>query len=144
MVMLRSFSDPAAGVPEPPGDFKSNYRYLKQLINKALKEGTPLEDLCLIPKTPSIRNPRQLSRDDLLNLLQIVRRIKSRYQALLQSPVPRELERDIRMKLPADRLPWETEALEKVERWQFDVQTVRAQVRKELNDHLNSEFFREA
>ncbi len=39
--MLRSFSDPAAGVPEPPGDFNSNYRYLKQLINKALKEGTP-------------------------------------------------------------------------------------------------------
>lgn len=144
MVMLRSFSDPAAGVPEPPGDFKSNYRHLKQIINKALKEGTPLEELCLIPKNPSVRKPRQLSRDDLLNLLQIVRRIKSRYQALLQSPVPRELERDIRLKLPSDRLPWEAEALEKVERWQFDVQTVRAQVRKELNDHLNSEFFRGA
>lgn len=142
--MLRSFSDPAAGVPEPPGDFKSNYRHLKQIINKALKEGTPLEELCLIPKNPSVRKPRQLSRDDLLNLLQIVRRIKSRYQALLQSPVPRELERDIRLKLPSDRLPWEAEALEKVERWQFDVQTVRAQVRKELNDHLNSEFFRGA
>jgi hypothetical protein len=142
--MLRSFSDPAAGVPEPPGDFKSNYRHLKQIINKALKEGTPLEELCLIPKNPSVPKPRQLSRDDLLNLLQIVRRIKSRYQALLQSPVPRELERDIRLKLPSDRLPWEAEALEKVERWQFDVQTVRAQVRKELNDHLNSEFFRGA
>ena len=143
--MLRSFSDPAAGAPEPPGDFKSNYRYLKQLINKTLKEGTPLEDLRLIPKHSSHKNtPRQLSRDDLFSLLQIIRRIKTRYQALLLSPVPRELERDNLLKLPENRLPWENEALEKVERWQLDVHAVRAQVRKELNDHLNSEFFRDA
>lgn len=142
--MLRSFPDPACGVPEPPGDFKSNYRQLKQLINKALKEGTPIEQLRLIPRNRPDRSPRQFSRDDLLKLLSIIRRIKTRYQALLQSPVPRELERDIQSKAPEVRLPWEIEALEKVERWRNDVFTVRVQVRKELNDHLNSEFFREA
>lgn len=142
--MLRSFSDPATGVPEPPGDFKSNYRQLKQLINKALEEGTPIEQLRLIPRNRPERPPRQFSRDDLLKLLNIIRRIKTRYQALLQSPVPRELERDIRSKAPEVRLPWENEALGKVDRWRKDVFTVRAQVRKELNDHLNSEFFREA
>jgi hypothetical protein len=46
------------------------------------------------------------------------------------------------MKTPQERLPWETEALEKVDQWQRDVETVRYQVRSELNDHLNSEFFR--
>ena len=51
--MLFPFSDPAAGAPEPPGDFNSNYRQLKQLINKALKDGTPLEDLHLIPRMPA-------------------------------------------------------------------------------------------
>jgi hypothetical protein len=142
MGMFRSFSDPAAGVSEPPGDFKSNYRHLKQLINKALKEGTPLEELCLVPKNPTQGKPRQLSRQDLVSLLHIIRRIKVQYQALLESPVPRELERDIRMKTPQERLPWETEALEKVDQWQRDVETVRYQVRSELNDHLNSEFFR--
>jgi hypothetical protein len=140
--MLFSFSHPAAGVSEPPGDFNSNYRHLKRLINKALKEGTPLEELRLIPKNPSTAPQRQLSREDLLKLLHIIRRIKTRYQRLLQSPVPRELERDIRAKTSDLRLPWESEALEKVEQWRHDVGAVRAQVQKELNDHLTGEFFR--
>ncbi|HMK35196.1 MAG TPA: hypothetical protein VK463_09035 [Desulfomonilaceae bacterium] len=140
--MLFSFSNPAAGVSEPPGDFNSNYRHLKRLINKALKEGTPLEELRLIPKKSSTTPHRQLDREDLLKLLHIIRRIKTRYQRLLQSPVPRELERDILAKKSDVRLPWETEALEKVEQWRRDVNAVRAQVQKELNDHLTGEFFR--
>jgi hypothetical protein len=144
MVMLFPFSDPAAGVPEPPGDFNSNYRYLKQLINKALKEGTPLENLHLIPKGPSRKKPKQFSKGDLIKLLHIIRRIRTRYQRLLQSPVPRELERAILAKSSEQRLPWESEALEKLERWREDVGNVRNQVRKELNDHLNGEFFRHA
>lgn len=141
--MLVSFSNPAVGASEPPGDFNSNYRNLKKIINKALKEGIPLEELRLIPKKPSSSEPqRQLSREDLLKLLHIIRRIKTRYQRLLQSPVPRELEKSIREKSPESRLPWENEALEKVDQWRHDVNSVRAQVQKELNDHLNSEFFR--
>ncbi len=139
--MLFPFSDPAAGAPEPPGDFNSNYRQLKQLINKALKDGTPLEDLHLIPRLPAQQKPKQLSREDLLRLLHAIRRIRSRYQRLLQSPVPRELERDILAKTPDQRLPWETEALEKVEQWREDVKKVRSQVRRELNDHLKDHFF---
>jgi hypothetical protein len=143
MVMLFSFSNPAAGVSEPPGDFNSNYRNLKRIINKALKEGTSLEELKLIPKKRAGTQPRQLSREDLLKLLNIIRRIKSRYQSLLQSPVPKELERDILAKSPELRLPWEEEALEKIQEWRKDVDSVRSQVRKELNDHLNGEFFRD-
>lgn len=139
--MMFPFSDPAAGVPEPPGDFNSNYKQLKQLINKALKEGTPIEDLHLIPRHSCNKKLKQLSKEDLLRLLHTIRRIKTRYQRLLQSPVPPELERDIRAKQPDQRLPWETEALEKVDRWRTDVQKVRARVQKELNDHLNTEFF---
>ena len=141
--MLFPFSNPAAGVSEPPGDFNSNYRNLKRIINKALKEGTSLEELKLIPKNRSGTQPRQLSREDLLNLLHTIRRIKSRCQTLLQSPVPKELERDILAKSPESRLPWEEEALEKVEQWRKEVGAVRSQVRKELNDHLNGEFFRD-
>jgi hypothetical protein len=140
--MLFPFSDPAAGVSAPPGDFDSNYRHLKKLINKALKEGTPIEDLRLIPKNPGDPKEKTLSREDLLELLRVIRRIKSRYQRVLQSPVPRELERDILAKAPDDRLPWEDEALEKIEQWREDVKALRIQVRQELNDHLNSEFFR--
>jgi hypothetical protein len=136
------FADPAAGVSEPPGDFNSNYKLLKQIINKAIRSKVPLEDLHLIPKSHSQKQTHQLSREDLLRLLAIVRRIRTKYQELLESPVPPELERDILLKAAEERLPWEVEALEKVDQWRVAAQTVRAHVQKELNDHLNSEFFR--
>ena len=141
--MLSPFSDPANEVSAPPGDFESNYRHLKSIINSALKQGTPLEDLHLIPKQISPgKQSKHLSQDDLLKLLHVIRRIKVRYEKLLQSPVPREMERDIMAKSPEKRLPWEDEALEKQAQWRRDVNVVRARVRKELNDHLNAEFFR--
>jgi len=139
--MLFPFSDPAAGVTEPPGDFKSNYRQLKKVINKALREGTPLEELRLVPKDASPERTKRLSREDLIKLLNTIRRIKTRYQALLKCPVPRELERDILAKPPSRRLPWEDEALEKIAQWQKDVNAVRAQVQTELNNHLKRELF---
>ena len=54
--------------------------------------------------------------------------------------MPRELERDILAKPPAQRLPWENEALDKVEEWRQAVSAVRAQVQAELNDHLKGSF----
>ncbi len=140
--MLSPFSNPANEVSAPPGDFESNYRHLKSIINRALKQGTPLEDLHLIPKQTSGKKSKHLSQDDLLKLLHVIRRIKVRYEKLLQSPVPKELERDILAKSPELRLPWEDEALEKQAQWRKDVKAVRAKVQKELNDHLNAEFFR--
>ncbi len=138
--MLFPHSNRAAGVSEPPGDFNSNYRHLKKLINQALKEGTPIENLQLIQKR-SDEPKTQLSREDLLKLLLIIRRIKYKYQELLQPPVPKELERDILAKSSESRLPWETEALEKIDQWRQDVSVVRTHVQKELNDHLKNEFF---
>jgi hypothetical protein len=139
--MLFPFSNSPAGVSEPPGDFENNYRNLKKLINKALKEGAPLDDLIL--KGVKNEKRKELSKDDLLKLLHIIRRIKTRYQRLLQSPIPKELERDILAKSLEARLPWENEALEKVEQWRKDVSAVREHVRKELNDHLSGEFFKD-
>ncbi len=141
--MLYPSSDSVGGVPEPPGDFKDNYNSLKTLINSALKDGIPIEDLHLVPKDPANPNPKRLSKDDLLRLLHALRRLRSRYQRLLQSPVPRELVRDILAKSVEDRLPWEDEALEKHEKWRGDVAAIKGDVQRELNDHLNDEFFKD-
>lgn len=139
--MLFPFSDHAAGADDSPKDFKSNYNQLKKIINQAIKQGSPVETLGLISKSSGSSHSRQLSREELLNLLKIIRRIKARYRELLQPPVPRELERDILAKPESQRLPWEEEALEKIEAWRRDVKAVRAQVQKELNDHLKREIF---
>ncbi len=141
--MLFPYSDAAIGVPEPPGDFESNYRHLKRVINTALKNGVSLNQLNLIPKNCSDKPSKNLSREDLLRLLKVIRRIKSRCESLLEPPVPAELERDILAKKPEDRLPWETEALEKIETWKKALRLVRAEVRIELNQHLKSNFFHE-
>jgi len=143
MEMLFPYSDAAIGVPEPPGDFESNYRQLKKTINTAIKNGIALDQLNLIPKNSPEKPPENLSRDDLLRLLKLIRRIKSRCESLLEPPVPPELERDILAKAQEDRLPWEIEALEKIEAWKKALKTVRAEVRIELNQHLKSEFFHE-
>jgi hypothetical protein len=139
--MLIPSSNSVAGLAEPPGDFNSNYRNLKKLINKALKQGVPLEELRLVPKK-SGEPQRKLSREDLLKLLQVIRNIKNRYEELLEPPVPEELERDIRAKASEERLPWESEALEKIDHWRKVITVVRTHVQKELNDHLAGEFFR--
>jgi hypothetical protein len=143
MDMLFTYSDAAIGVPEPPGDFESNYRHLKRIINTAIKNGVALDQLNLIPKNASQKPPKNLSREDLLRLLKLIRRIKDRCESLLEPPVPAELERDILAKSPEDRLPWETEALDKVEAWKAALKTMRAEVRIELNQHLKSNFFHE-
>jgi hypothetical protein len=140
--MLLPCSDRASGVSEPPGDFKANYRSLKKIINQALKAGTPIEELGLIPKDCGPTPEKKLSRDDLVRLLHLVRSIKNRYKALLKCPVPKELERDILKKAPHERLPWEVEALEKIARWRKDLKTARAAVQTELNEHLKRELFR--
>ena len=54
--MLVPFSGPPTGITDAPVDLLNNYRHLKKLINRALKEGTPLEDLHLIEKHPSKRD----------------------------------------------------------------------------------------
>jgi hypothetical protein len=125
-----------------PPDFDDNYKRLRKLINKALKEGTPLQDLHLIPKNPTQAEDRVLSRNDLLSLLQGFKRIRTNYQETLSPPVPPELVRDILAKSPEQRLPWENEALEKAEKRKEEAKTLLIQVRKELHDFLKMEFFR--
>ena len=74
--MLFSYSEQAADKTDSTTDFKSNYRHLKKIINEALREGTPLEELHLIPKNPAESRSKKLSREDLVKLLHTIRRIR--------------------------------------------------------------------
>jgi hypothetical protein len=121
-------------------DVDDNYKRLKKLINKALKEGTPLQDLHLMPMNLPQVEDMLLSRNDLLSLLQGLRRIRTNYQEILSPPVPPELVRDILAKSPEQRLPWEEEALKNAEKRKEEIESLRGRVRKELHDLLKIEF----
>ncbi len=140
MAFPLSEQSPGASTTSPA--FDGNYRRLSKLINKALKEGTPLQDLRLIPKNPSQPDQKFLLRNDLLKLLGAIRKIRINYQEILSTPVPLELVRDIRAKTPEQRLPWEEEALNKADQWEGEVKVLRVHVRKELNDFISMKFFR--
>ena len=51
--MAFPLSEQSPGVSATHQDFDGNYKRLRKLINKALKEGVPFQDLHLIPKNPS-------------------------------------------------------------------------------------------
>ncbi len=140
--MAFPLSEQSPGVSTTSPDFDGNYKRLRKLINKALKEGPPLQDLHLIPKNPSQPDQKFLLRNDLLKLLGAIRKIRINYQEILSTPVPPELVRDIRAKTPEQRLPWEEEALDKADQWKEEVKVLRLHVRKELNDFITMEFFR--
>jgi hypothetical protein len=123
-----------------PPDFDDNNRRIRKLVNEALKEGTPLQDLHLVPKNPPQEEDRFLSRNDLLSLLHSLKRIRITYQERLSPQVPPELVRDVLAKSPEERLPWEDEAFEKAEKRKEEVRTVGIQARKELQDFVKMEF----
>jgi hypothetical protein len=139
--MAFPLSEQSPGVSTTSPAFDGNYKRLRKLINKALKEGTPLQNLHLIPKNPSQPDQKFLLRNDLLNLLGTIRKIRINYQERWSTPVPPELVRDIRAKTPEQRLPWEEEALDKANQWEEEVKVLRVLVRKELNDSISREFF---
>ena len=139
--MAFPLSEQSPGVSTTSPAFDGNYKRLRKLINKALKEGTPLQNLHLIPKNPSQPDQEFLLRNDLLKLLGAIRKIRINYQEILSTPVPLELVRDIRAKKPEQRLPWEEEALDKADQWEGEVKVLRVHVRKELNDFISMEFF---
>ncbi len=140
--MAFPLSEQSPGVSTTSPAFDGNYKRLRKLINKALKEGNPLQNLHLIPKNPSQPDQKFLLRNDLLKLLGAIKKIRINYQEILSPAVPPELVRDIRAKTPEQRLPCEEETLDKADQWDGEVKVLRIQVRKELNDFISTEFFK--
>jgi hypothetical protein len=56
-----------------------------------------------------------------------------RYARLLVPPIPGELERSILAVTPEHRLPWATEALEKLAHWRDETRVARSELRKHLS-----------
>lgn len=95
-------------------DFDQNYKYLKKLIQDLkVENGNSLRKELF----GEDENSRTLTKKEMKELFRFLRKIENHYEECCNPPIPEELEKSIRDKESSKRLPWEIEAIEKVDSW---------------------------
>ncbi|MCL5125356.1 MAG: hypothetical protein M1511_12835 [Deltaproteobacteria bacterium] len=118
-----------------PAEFRENYKFLSELINCKEKNNTASKGLesMVEERLKALRG--NLNRRQLKILTDYLSRIDDDDDALLTPPVPAELEASIRIRNRGTWLPWETEAIRKIEKWRADVRHIT--VLWNANDHAS-------
>jgi hypothetical protein len=107
-----------------PAEFRENYKFLCELINCRQQNSAVTErfEQVIENRFCNLRgklNPRQLG---------ILSRFLKGYEAdeseSLTPPVPPELEASLRLRKRSTWLPWEAEAIRKIERWRADISCI--------------------
>ncbi|MEJ2715893.1 MAG: hypothetical protein P8182_01950 [Deltaproteobacteria bacterium] len=104
-----------------PREFRENYRFLCELITCKEKNDSAWKGLEALAKKKARELKGRLTRRQ-IKILNDFRRytdIDGPYG--FSVPVPPELEASIRIRKRATWLPWEAEAIQKIERWRGDV-----------------------
>ncbi len=116
----------------PRSQAKAEYNEIKEIITIARKNGWDLEGLGLIPKDLPKQEPVSLTKKQVTERNRLVKSILKRFSTILQPPVPLEVEEFIKSKPTTEWLPWEEEALGKVEQWRREVNEVKPAILMEL------------
>jgi hypothetical protein len=104
-----------------PGDFRENYRFLSELINCTEKNTNLTDSLSQMPALALSRLRGKLHSRQVKILCEFLTESEECDPEPFQAPVPAELEAAIRVKRRASWLPWEAEAIRKIDRWRKDV-----------------------
>jgi len=104
-----------------PGDFRENYRFLSELINCEDKNTSVLKTLEDLARGRTAGGLANLTRRQEQIWRQFLRNLAKDDPDGLFAPVPAELEASIRIRKRSTWLPWEAEAIRKIERWRCDV-----------------------
>lgn len=113
-----------------PGEFRENYRFLNELISCKEKNQTVAKcfDDFLDKRLSSLRgklNRRQLKLiNDFLAYCEDDEGYEESYDQTPEPPVPVELEASIRIRKRSTWLPWESEAIRKIDRWRADLRLI--------------------
>jgi hypothetical protein len=102
-----------------PSEFRENYRFLSELIACMDKNKSAANKLDLIGQESLYELRSKLNRRQLKILNNYC--CHSVDPESLFPPVPAELEASIRIKKRSNWLPWEAEAIRKIELWRKDV-----------------------
>ncbi len=109
-----------------PTEFRENYRFLSELIdcrerNNSFKRGLR----ALIERNASYLATRRLNQRQMKLVKAFFKALRHRNPDCFSPPVPAELEASIRIRDKPTWLPWEAEAIQKIERWRGDISCIR-------------------
>ncbi len=104
-----------------PAEFRENYRFLCELINCRQKNSTVTDRLEQIMENRLCNLRGKLNRRQLGILTRFLRGSEADESECLMPPVPPELEASLRLRKRSTWLPWEAEAMRKIERWRADI-----------------------
>jgi hypothetical protein len=114
-------------------DFNQNYDYLKKLIQDLKAEnGTSLRKEIF----GEDERDRTLTKKQMKQLFRFLRKIEHHYEECCNPPIPEELEKSIRSRDSSEWLPWEMEAIEKVDVWLEALNDRRTHARQMFRDAL--------
>jgi hypothetical protein len=115
-------------------DFNSNYKYLKKLIQDLKGENSDSVRKELFGDS---EQARPLNKKDMKQLSKFLRKIEHHYEELSNPPIPKELEKSIRGRAKEKWLPWEFEAIQKVDNWRSELEEKRVRARSMLESTLD-------
>lgn len=108
-------------------EFTRHYRDLKRLLGALkMENGSSLRREIFGDENLG----RPLTTKDVKSLFRVLRKLQNQYEECSTPPIPAELEKSIRRRDSAAWLPWELEAIEKVEIWRSEVVDKRNNLRK--------------
>lgn len=107
-----------------PGEFGENYRFLSALISCKEKNNFAAERLDDLLGEQLRRIRGKLNRRQMRILNEYLKGGEDHDDECVVPPVPAELEASIRIKKRSAWLPWEAEAIRKIERWRGDINSI--------------------
>ena len=109
-------------------DFDKQYQFVKRLIQELKEENHS----SLRKELFGEEDQRPLSKKQLKELFRVLRKIERQCQECYAAPIPDELEGAIRSRDESAWLPWELEAIEKIDAWREEIQERKKQTRQML------------
>lgn len=107
-----------------PGEFRENYRFLRELINCKKKNDALIRPLISFADRTPAELLGRLNRRQARVFKEFVTERGAHPSDRLDAPVPVELEASIRIRKRSTWLPWEAEAIHKIELWRDDIQCI--------------------
>ncbi|MDQ7782708.1 MAG: hypothetical protein RDU20_07505 [Desulfomonilaceae bacterium] len=108
-----------------PGEFGENYRFLSTLITCKERNNCAAEGLDELLGEQFRRIRGKLNRRQMSILNQYLKGGEGQDEESVAPPVPAELEASIRIRKRSTWLPWEAEAIRKIERWRGDIDLIK-------------------